>query len=121
MRKASHTEMRTLDNAVVKAALTELQAGLQKLHGPGAPILLVYGSYARREAHFDSDIDVLLVYSSDIRPGEEIHRVSALLADLNLRYQVLVSVLPASEKQYQGGESGFWENIRREGKTIDAL
>jgi len=94
---------------------------LKKLYGSNAPLLLVYGSYARQEAHPDSDIDVLLVYSSDIRPGEEIHRVSAILADLNLRYQVLVSVLPASEHKYLSSKSGFWENIRREGKTIDAL
>lgn len=120
MRK-DHTEMVATDNVGAKAALVELEAGLKKLYGSNAPLLLVYGSYARREAHPDSDIDVLLVYSNDIRPGEEIHRVSALLADLNLRYQVLVSVLPASENQYHSLESSFWENIRREGRTIDTL
>ena len=113
--------MRAIDSTVAKAALTELQAGLKKLYGSNSPLLLVYGSYARGEAHPHSDIDVLLIYSSDILPGEEIHRVSALLADLNLRYQVLVSVLPTSEKQYKDEKSGFWENIRQEGISIDAL
>lgn len=113
--------MRANDSLEARSALLELQAGLKKLYGSSAPLLLVYGSYARQEANPDSDIDVLLVYPSDIRPGEEIHRVSALLADLNLRYQVLVSVLPTSKNQYQSAEGGFWQNIRREGRTIDAL
>ena len=113
--------MRANDNVDVKAALIELQAGLKILYWSNAPLILVYGSYARQEAHPDSDIDVLLVYSGDISPGEEIRRVSALLADLNLRYQVLVSVLPTNKSQYISAEGGFWKNVRREGRTIDAL
>jgi predicted nucleotidyltransferase len=121
MAKTTDRDMQALGNDVIKTALWELQAGMKELYGSDVPLLLVYGSHARREARSDSDIDVLLIYQRDIHPGEEIHRLSELLADLNLRYQVLVSVLPASEKQYRGGESGFWKNLRREGRTIDAL
>jgi uncharacterized protein len=99
----------------VRKILKELQAGLKSLYGKNTPVLLVYGSYARAEAHPESDIDVLLIYPYDVRPAEEIQRVSAILADLNLHYQALISVLPASQNKYQYSQETFWKNVRREG------
>jgi predicted nucleotidyltransferase len=64
------------------------------LYGKSVPEILLYGSYARGQAHGDSDIDILLIYPKAIYPGVEIQRVSSLLADLNLRYGVLISILP---------------------------
>jgi predicted nucleotidyltransferase len=78
-----------------------LQRALQQLYGKHAPVIMVYGSQARKEARSSSDIDILLIFSHSIKPGKEITRLSAILADLNLRYQVLVSVLPVSQSNYQ--------------------
>jgi len=76
--------------AEVRDALRDLQAALRQLYGPQAPRLLLYGSYARGEANEASDVDVLLVYPEQVPAGGEIQRLCGILADLNLRYQVLI-------------------------------
>ncbi len=105
--------------ANVVDALRDLQAALRRLYGLRAPTLLLYGSYAREEASDASDVDVLLLYPDRVSAGSEIQRLGATLADLNLRYQVLISVLPAHQQDLQTGKSAFWDNIRREAIVLD--
>ena len=105
----------------VRYALKELERALHEIYGERVPVVKVYGSQARGEATSTSDIDVLLVYPDEVRPGREIQRLRDVLAEINLRYQELVSVLPVSEKDYQNKASPFWANIRREGVPIDAI
>ena len=106
---------------IASAALAELETALRELYGDEAPAVLVYGSYARRRANRESDIDVLLLYHKAVRPGREILRVSSILADLNLRYQVLLSVLPASRDEYISSTGPFWDNVRREGVGLEQI
>ncbi len=102
-------------------ALNDLQRALQQIYGKRTPVMMIYGSQARNEATPSSDIDILLIYSHSIKPGKEITRLSAILADLNLRYQVLVSVLPMSRSDYQKTESPLLKNIRLEGVTLESI
>lgn len=104
-----------------QAALKRLSASLQALYGPDAPRLVVYGSEARNEAKETSDVDVLLIYRHAIKRGEEIRRLSSVLADLNLDYDLLISVLPVAETEYQTATEPFWRNVRREGVTFERL
>ena len=113
--------MSAADRRNVRAALSELQAALQRLYGQDAPAIVVYGSHARRQAHVASDIDVLLLYSKPVRRGREIQRVSQILADLNLKRQVLISILPATLADYDNPGSPFWANVRQEGVSLDAI
>jgi len=106
---------------IVQKALYELQTALQELYRQDAPLVLVYGSYARKDANAASDTDVLLLYPKNIQPGLEIQRLSSILADLNLRYQVLISVLPVNKIVFEQTASPFWQNIRQEGIPIDAI
>ena len=102
----------------VKKALRDLRISLRRLYGKQAPSVLLYGSYARGEAEEASDVDVLLIYPAVVPPGHEINRLGSILADLNLRYQVLISVLPVSEQAYRNSTGIFWNNIRREGVLL---
>ena len=111
---------KSTDVTLVRAILIELQTGLNALYGKTAPKIILYGSYARGEAEVDSDIDVLLIYAHEIRPGEEIRKVSPVLAELNLRHQVLISVLPTSQERYHNDPGVFWKNVRREGQPTSA-
>ena len=114
-------ELTQPNRQTVREALRELQVELRQLYGLQAPLALVYGSYARGEERPDSDIDILLLYPRAVRPGKEIKRVSAILAKLNLRYQVLISILPAREADYQRATDAFWQNLRKEGVSIEQI
>jgi predicted nucleotidyltransferase len=109
------------DSNTVRQALRELERGLRELYAEKTPLILVYGSQARQEADSASDIDVLLVYPGEIRPGQEINRLRDILAEINLRYQELISVIPVSEKDYKQRTSPFWVNVRKEGIPIDGI
>ena len=102
-------------------ALKDLQRALQQLYGSRVPAMMIYGSQARKHATSSSDIDVLLIYPRSVKPGKEITRLSAILADLNLRYQVLVSVLPISKNNYIRTDSPLLKNIRLEGVTLESI
>lgn len=58
---------------------------------------------------------------STIHPGQEIQHVSAILERLNLRYQVLISVLPAKESDFQQAVGVFWDNLRKEGMPVEQI
>jgi predicted nucleotidyltransferase len=107
--------------SATQAALRDLQLALRAYYGEQAPTLLVYGSQARQEADENSDIDVLLLFSGEVQPGREIQQLAAILADLNLRYQVLISILPARKADYLFSMNPFWKNVRREGVPIEAV
>jgi len=109
-------EQRTLQT---QAALRYLRAQLRAVYGQGAPRLVLYGSEARGEAGDTSDVDVLLIYQRTVDRGEEIRRLSSVLADLNLTYDLLISVLPIAEAEYQAATGPFWTNVRREGVTLE--
>ena len=106
---------------IVRTVLREFKSELAKLYGESVPDVLVYGSYARGEPNSESDIDILLLFPKEIRPGEEIRRVNWILADLNLRFQVLISVLPASENELRSSSTPFWENVRHESVPIESI
>jgi predicted nucleotidyltransferase len=109
------------DSSNVRAALRELERGLRELYAEKTPLILVYGSQARREADSASDIDVLLIYPGEIRTGQEINRLRDILAGINLRYQELISVIPVSKKDYEQRTTPFWVNVRNEGVPIDGI
>jgi predicted nucleotidyltransferase len=105
----------------VWGALDALAESLNALYGNPAPELILYGSQARGDAREESDVDVLLLFPHPVRASAEIRRVSPLLAEINLRYGVLVSVLPTDRQAFEKAEGAFWLNVRREGVRVGAV
>jgi predicted nucleotidyltransferase len=119
MDKPRAAQLRQTRTTRTQAALKHLRAILQAIYGLDAPRVVLYGSEARGEATVTSDVDILLIYRHAINRGEEIRRLSAALAELNLDYDLLISVLPVAETEYQTAIGPFWRNVRREAVMLE--
>jgi predicted nucleotidyltransferase len=113
--------MKKTEKRIIRKALQELQTALADLYGEESPAMILYGSQARGEATEASDIDLLLIYPKVISAGSEIRQISPILANLNLRYQVLISILPVSKSDYLASSGMFWKNVHREGISVHAV
>jgi len=111
------TTDRHLEKESTQAILAELADGLRARLGPRFAGLWLYGSQARGDAGPDSDIDLVLLLRGMERPGLEIDRIADILAELNLKYGVLISVLPVEEAELKRAQGPFWRNVRREGQA----
>ncbi len=98
--------------------LQEFKKDVEKLYGKRLRDVVLYGSWARREATEDSDIDLLVALEGTIVPGQEIDRMIDIITDINLRYGVLISVYPVSVKNYMTVMSPLLMNVRKEGVAV---
>ena len=108
----------TPDREKLKTLLAELREGLKELYGRRLTRVLLYGSQARGDAEFGSDIDVLIVLHGQVNPGDEIERTSELVARLSLKYGEDISRQFMSEDAYRQGASPLALNVRREGVPV---
>ena len=101
-----------------KEAIEEFRKDVKKLYGNRLKHIILYGSYARGSATEHSDIDLLIVLEDKVKPGEEIDRMIEIITEINLRYNVLISIYPVSEKDYKKVNSPLLINVRREGISV---
>jgi len=102
----------------IKDAVGKFKKEIKKLYGNRLKHIILYGSYARGCATEDSDIDLLIVLEGKVKPGEEIDRMIEIITEINLRYNVLISVYPISEEDYKKVNSPLLINVRREGIPV---
>lgn len=98
--------------------LREFRDRVGEIYGDRLLRVILFGSEARGEAGPESDVDVALVFRDHVVPGQEITRLGPLLADLNLRFERLVSVVPLSSAQYEAPNEPFLWQVRREGVVV---
>ena len=93
----------------------EFKSALRDLYGERLEDVIVFGSWARGTAFEDSDIDILVILRGPIVPGREIDRMIDIITDINLKYGVLISVVPTTPEAYSGERSPLFINIQKEG------
>lgn len=98
----------------VEQGLAELKAALAKIYGQRLKGLFLYGSYARGDFTPDSDVDLLIALGGEVKPTREIDALSAIVADICLRHDLLISVYPVPAEWLAERKSPVFENIRRE-------
>ena len=99
----------------LKLVLDEFKIELRRLYGDCLKDIILYGSYARGDARDESDIDVMVVLRDMVTPGREIDRMIDMITDINLKYGVLLAVVPVSEEKFLRVNSPLLLNVRREG------
>jgi len=114
-RKIKSNQRKKLMNASLRGILKEFRTEIKKLYGKRLKSVILFGSWARGDATKKSDIDLLVVLGGKVVPGKEIDKMIDLITEINLKYGVLISVYPVSEKAYSTLNSPLLINVRREG------
>lgn len=80
--------------------------------------MVLYGSQARDDAVFASDIDVLVVLRGTVSPCEEIARTINDVADISIEYDEVIACVFVSEDEFERERSPLLLNVRREGVPV---
>lgn len=98
----------------VKSLLKELRPSLQSLYGDALVEIRLFGSYARREATADSDVDVLVVLRTVPDYGTEVRRISGVLSQVSLKYGKTVVPVLVDAARFSEASDPFMANVARE-------
>lgn len=101
----------------VKLALDELKAGLERIYGERLKRVVLFGSQARGDARWDSDVDVLIVLAGGADKAAEGRR-RKLAAEVSLRNDVVIASKAVSEEDYLHSAHNVYEFAREEGVAI---
>jgi uncharacterized protein len=103
----------------IEKLLRDLKKGLTEIYGDRLKAVVLFGSYARGDAHPpDSDIDVMIVLKGEFDYAEEEKRSSDLIASLCLENEVLISWVFVSDTEYIQSRMPLLLNVRKEGVTV---
>ena len=101
-------------NPEVRSILGELNRRIATLYGERLRGVYLFGSYARDEAHEESDVDVLIVLDRVDNYSREIDTTSELTSALSLERAISLSRVFATEEQWRTGQTNFFQNLREE-------
>ncbi len=102
----------------IQAILEEIKVGTKHIFGSRLKGLLLYGSYARGDASSESDIDLMLILKDLKDPFQEREKYASFICNLDLKYNVLISIIPVDENQYSSQYYPLFMNVRREGVPV---
>jgi len=99
----------------IMAIVRKYREKLGEIFGDQLENVIVYGSFARNEAHKGSDIDILVVLRAPFDYMEAIRKSSELTAKLSIEHDVVISRIFVSNDDIQRRNLPFFMNVRREG------
>ena len=104
-----------VDGVGVAAATAE---ALKELYGKRLRKVLLFGSWARRTAEPDSDVDLLVVLDRVDSSWEEHKRMSEVLDRQSFANDTVVTAIPVAEDDYRTASSPFLVRARAEGQAL---
>ena len=96
--------------------LKEVQQRLQKTYHSRLKQLMLYGSWALKEQHAESDIDILVVLDHLTSRYEEIKKINEAIHSIALKYNLVISAIPMSSEYFSRYQrTAFIQNVLEEG------
>ena len=98
----------------VQTLLADFRSGLEAIYRDRLRGLYLYGSYARGNPQWDSDLDVLVILDRLDSYGAEIDRTSELVSVASLRYGISISRVFTTQQAWFDVQDGFLSQVRQE-------
>ncbi len=97
----------------------ELVKGILSVIGPTVDTIILYGSIARGTATRESDIDIAVIIQRALTEEEE-DRLTDFIVDMNLKYNVVFSVIDIimADLKKWGSVIPFYKNVSNEGIVL---
>ena len=94
--------------------LEELKEGLNAIYGESLSGVYLYGSYATNEQEAESDVDVAIVLERIDDYWLEVKRTGNLISRLSLKYDVSISPIRITVRDWIEDDFPFLANVRRD-------
>jgi predicted nucleotidyltransferase len=98
--------------------LQEVKKKIREVYGSRLKGIILYGSYARGEADEGSDIDLIVLLENAKEPSAELDVLSNTVAQIDLKYDTLISIVPVDEREFQVRRLPLIMNVRKEGIPV---
>ena len=107
-----------MDTLTIDEILQQCKLSLEKYYGEELQGVFLYGSNARGDSVYDSDIDLLILLTPPFDFFVELRRIVDLRYPIQLQSAQLISAKPASFKDYEVGSISLYRNIQAEGVAV---
>jgi Uncharacterised protein family (UPF0158)/Nucleotidyltransferase domain len=97
---------------------TAVAGDLRTLYGVRLRRLLLFGSWARGDAHPESDIDLLVVLDKVDSPWEELRRMDEILWRHSYESNAVISAVPVAEGAFADATEPLVIRARTEGRAV---
>jgi predicted nucleotidyltransferase len=91
---------------------------LRALYGARLRRVLLFGSWARGDAHPESDIDLLVALDRVESPWEELRRMDEILWRHSYRNDAVISAIPVGEGELHDRKHPLLIRARAEGRAV---
>jgi len=102
----------------MKKLLVEVKKRLKEIYGDNLKDVILYGSYARGDFSQGSDIDLIILLGEMEQRMAERKKYFDAIWELELKYDMVISILPFKEEEYKTRRLPIILNAKREGISI---
>ena len=102
----------------LQGILEECVQRLEDHYGDDLAGVVLYGSVARGEEEEESDIDLLVLLTSDFDRWQEIQAIGDVLFPVQMKCDRYISAKPFAEADFREGRLAFLRRAKTEGVTL---
>ena len=102
-----------------KEMFSEVVRAILSVVGDDAVRIILYGSVARGDNTWESDVDIAMVIRGELDRITD-KKLTRAVTELDLKYDTVLSVIDVEEKHFRRYKNDlpFYKNIEREGITL---